>query len=395
MNKQNLQLRANRGLTTDLLKTVAAMIVFFLHGRTFLPEADQMTGCMRWVTYFPAWGGVWLFLILSGYGIGTGFFQGKYPLTGPDGRISFSQTFRFYIGRLLKTAPFYYLYCLLFELFSGHLFFWQNPGIGFKMLTFTFNGNGGINGLGHLWYLSMAVQLYLFMPFLYLGIEFLCKTGKAFAVTFITVLVLGLALRVSLYQAGRDWYTQIYTNCLVNLDLVAAGMLTAKAGSGGLLTIKQHRKEKIKIMGVAVFLVLILYNCSIYAAGAETDFFIYRCVLPSVYIVTSTLLLFVSGCRENDAGTGMVQNVRKIAANVVRWFSRCSYVFYVLHIVVLDYLGKSLATAEWFLKMHPNRQYVSFFAAALGILLPLSAVLTRWNVDLVSRLRKIIGSDTG
>lgn len=207
------------------------MMVFLLHGRIFLPAADQMTGCLRWITYFPAWGGVWLFLILSGYGIGMGFFQKKYLITRQDGKIQIKRIIRFYLGRLLKIAPFYYLYCLLFEVFSGQFFFWQNPVIGFQMLTFTFNGNGGINGLGHLWYLSMAVQLYVFMPLLYIGIEFLCKTGKAFAFLSIAVIMSGMALRVALYQAGRDWYSEIYTSCLVNLDLVAAGMLTAKAVS--------------------------------------------------------------------------------------------------------------------------------------------------------------------
>lgn len=371
------------------------MMVFLLHGRIFLPAADQMTGCLRWITYFPAWGGVWLFLILSGYGIGTGFFQKKYLITGQDGKVQIKRIIWFYLGRLLKIAPFYYLYCLLFEVFSGQFFFWQNPVIGFQMLTFTFNGNGGINGLGHLWYLSMAVQLYVFMPLLYIGIELLCKTGKAFAFLSIAVIMFGMALRVALYQAGRDWYSEIYTSCLVNLDLVAAGMLTAKAVRSGVIAIKEHEKEIIKITGVAGFTGLILYNCYIYAAGTETGFFVYRCILPSAYIVICMLLLSVSTGRRYGADTEIVRKAETVVARTVRWFCGCSFVFYVFHISVLDYLSKSIAATEWFLNMHPNRQYFLFFAVALVILLPLSAVFTRWNADLVRYLKKMSRFDTG
>ncbi|MDE7313231.1 MAG: hypothetical protein K2N87_16690 [Eubacterium sp.] len=53
----SIMVRKNSGLTVDIFKAAAAIIVFLLHGRIFLPAADQMTGCMRWITYFPAWGG--------------------------------------------------------------------------------------------------------------------------------------------------------------------------------------------------------------------------------------------------------------------------------------------------------------------------------------------------
>ncbi|MDE7313230.1 MAG: acyltransferase family protein [Eubacterium sp.] len=344
---------------------------------------------------FSSVGGVWLFLILSGYGIGTGFFQKKYLLTGQDGKVQIKRIIRFYIGRLLKIAPFYYLYCLLFEVFSGQFFFWQNPVISFQMLTFTFNGNGGINGLGHLWYLSMAMQLYVFMPLLYIGIEFLCKTGKAFVFLSIAVIFSGMVMRVALYQAGRDWYSEIYTNCLVNLDLVAAGMLTAKAVSSGVIVIKEHEKETIKIIGVAVFSGLILYNCYIYAAGTETGFFVYRCILPSAYIVICMLLLSASTGRKHGTDTKIIRKIEMAVACTVRWFSKCSFVFYVFHISVLDYLSKSLAATRWFLNMHPNWQYFLFFAVSLVILLPLSAVFTRWNAELVRYLKKMIRFDTG
>ena len=344
---------------------------------------------------FSGVGGVWLFLILSGYGIGTGFFQRKYLLTGQDGKIQIKRIIQFYIGRLIKIAPFYYLYCILFEVFSGQCFFWQNPGIGIQMLTFTFNGNGGINGLGHLWYLSTAMQLYVFMPLIYIGIEFLCKTGKAVAGLSIAVIISGMALRVVLYQAGIDWYSLIYTNCLVNLDLVAAGMLAAKAVCNGITSVKEHVKRRIKIAGTVVFFGIILYNCYIYAMGTENGFFVYRCVLPSVYIVICMLLLSVSTDRKNRTEAGTLQKAETIFADIIRWFSRCSFVFYVFHISVLDYLSKSLATTEWFLNMHPNRQYFLFFAVALVILLPLSEVFTRLNAEMVKYLQKMSGFDTG
>ena len=48
---------------------------------------------------------------------------------------------------------------------------WENPIVLIRMLTFTYNGAPGINGLGHLWYISSAMQLYLIMPAVYLLIR--------------------------------------------------------------------------------------------------------------------------------------------------------------------------------------------------------------------------------
>ena len=77
----------------------------------------------------------------------------------------------FYARRFLKIAPLYYLYCGFFEIVSGQRYLWENPIVLIRMLTFTYNGAPGINGLGHLWYISSAMQLYLIMPAVYLLIR--------------------------------------------------------------------------------------------------------------------------------------------------------------------------------------------------------------------------------
>ena len=70
-------MRRNSGLTSDILKAAAAMMVFLLHGRIFLPAADQMTGCLGWITYFPAWGGGMALFNFVGIWDRYGFFSEK------------------------------------------------------------------------------------------------------------------------------------------------------------------------------------------------------------------------------------------------------------------------------------------------------------------------------
>lgn len=64
----------NRGKSTNILRVVATLFVFLLHGRSYIPRINELPRVINWVTYLPAWAGVWIFLFLSGYGVGCGFF---------------------------------------------------------------------------------------------------------------------------------------------------------------------------------------------------------------------------------------------------------------------------------------------------------------------------------
>lgn len=179
-----------RGMTTSVLRALATLFVFLLHGRSFVPKSTILPYPLDWISFFPAWAGVWIFLFLSGYGIGCGFFSGKYNLLGQNEKLKIGNFVKFYCGRFMKLAPPYYFFCFVYEILSGNPLFWTDIRTMFRIITFTYNGRGGGEAFGHLWYVSMAMQLYLFMPFLFLLIDRF-KKSKTILLLFYGIAIIG------------------------------------------------------------------------------------------------------------------------------------------------------------------------------------------------------------
>ncbi len=66
-----------RGLTSDLLRCAAMMFVFLLHAAIFLDDYVELPYPDEMIASFPAWAGIWIFLILSGFSIELGFLRKK------------------------------------------------------------------------------------------------------------------------------------------------------------------------------------------------------------------------------------------------------------------------------------------------------------------------------
>lgn len=367
--KQKTESIIRNGRSSNILRCMATLFVFLLHGRSYIPKIDELPHLFKWISNFPAWAGVWIFLFLSGYGVGYGFFSGKYILH-KNGRISFLMIIKFYIGRFVKIAPIYYIYCFIFELLSGNTFFWNNGKVLLKMITFTFNGNGGISGLGHLWYISLAMQLYIFMPFIYLIINRLLKNKYAWIFAFYTIVFCGVFCRCYIVNMGYDWYTYSYTNCLVNIDLVILGMLTAKIKLDFIISIKN--RKLIKNIASLIFVSLVMYNCYIYALSTAKHIFIYRCILPTTYAVCSTLILLLSG-------NSLEKKTYNFFDRIINSFSAYSYAFYIWHIAVFRYISSTLVQTTWFSTNNAIIQYIAFFSICFVINMLLAGLSTSFN----------------
>ena len=65
----------------NVLKILATAMVFFCHSWIVCYETFGYTihGLYR-IFITPAWGGVWIFLVVGGYLAGYGFYGGKYSL---------------------------------------------------------------------------------------------------------------------------------------------------------------------------------------------------------------------------------------------------------------------------------------------------------------------------
>ncbi len=350
------------GISSNTLRVIATMFVFLLHGRSYIPKINEMPSPLNWITCFPAWAGVWIFLILSGYAIGCGFSTKRYPLY-ENNELKIRNFVRFYVGRFVKLAPLYYLYCLFFEIFSGKFYFWKNKKYLIEVLTFTFNGNGGISGMGHLWYVSLAMQLYLAMPFLYLIIRAMKKKKVPMMVVYGVVVVSGLFFRTAVVNHGLSWYSKCYTNFLTNIDLVFAGMLIAEMRTS--FTLQLKRPTLYKGGAALLFVLLVLYNCSIYKGATAEQTNVYRCLLPSAYAGICGLLLLLSG-------NGKTLKENSLIRKGIDWMSGHTYTFYIFHIAVFRYLKNTLVKTSGFAEAGVLKQYIVFFLTSFVIVMILA-----------------------
>ena len=198
--KQTTVIERNSVDILNVLRVVATMFVFFLHGRSYIDGVDDGHWLFAMITNFPAWAGVWILFFLSGYLLCKGFFKNRYPIF-EDGKVRPKKLFEFYLRRFLKIAPAYYIYLLLFVVIQANEYFVSSPLTALKLFTFTFNGVGGISGIGHLWYISLAMWFYVFAPFFYQIISKM-KTTRGLVIAFSLTVALGRA-RVC-YSRDKD-----------------------------------------------------------------------------------------------------------------------------------------------------------------------------------------------
>lgn len=351
----------------NMLRCVAILIVFLLHGRSKVPGIGNVHALVGIVTTLPAWSGVWILLFLSGFLLGMNFFSGKYSILRENGKINWREVGRFYKTRFLRIAPLYYGYVLLVEILRGGHEILDNPLLLLRIITFTYNGQNGPGVIGHLWYVSLAMQSYLLAPLVFLAVRRI-RTLKARTGSFFLVLALGLGIRFLFLRLGLSWYTFIYTFLFANLDLLVCGMLLA-----GLC--RELRSEtrgtglRWKVLSVLLFGMLILYNCYLYYIKTVIYLTIYRILLPSVYMLLLAFLLLVWLPRD-----GQTRPERRIWG-VVDLFSRKSYAFYILHVSVLGYI-RSVMTDHGLFSGNAYWDYLVFFGASFVLTCLLSALIT-------------------
>ncbi|WP_239470776.1 acyltransferase family protein [Archangium violaceum] len=209
----------------DTLRAVAILLVFAYHYRVFVSG----TPTFGWASTV-GWTGVDLFFVLSGYLIGNQLFAG----------IAKGKTLSlkaFYIRRLLRTLPNYYvvlaLYFALPTVMGG-----RPPPPLWRFLTFTQNlGLQPGTAFSHAWSLCIEEQFYLLLPLLILGaLHFggsLSKRAAWFALT--SLILAGIALRgVLWFQYGqepggvdRGYYPNIYYSSFCRFDEFLPGVAIA------------------------------------------------------------------------------------------------------------------------------------------------------------------------
>lgn len=359
--------KRDSGISSGLLCLTALGLVFLQNGRSCIPKISELSGPISRITNVPVWVGVWILLVLIGYRVGCGFFTSRYILYGDD-ELKIRKFFRFYLGRLVRMAPLYYVYCFLFEIFSGNFYFLQNRKQLIEVLTFLYTGNEGVDGICHLWLVSLLMQTYLIMPFIYVLIFELKKKKVPLIATYGIVTVAGFCVRAVFMSRGCDWYANNYTIFLANVDLVFVGMLVAEIRSTFSVHLKKPTLYKI---GMALLLVVLTVYIGYLSVGmTEAQFRTYTCLVPTAYAVICGLLLLLSG-------SGRTVTAGSLLYRLINWLCGHTYSFYIFHVAVLLYLKEWMTQNEWFVRASAEKQCVSFFL--IGALCTLViAVLFNW-----------------
>jgi peptidoglycan/LPS O-acetylase OafA/YrhL len=294
--------------------------------------------------------GIWIFLCLSGYLIGKGFFSGKYTL-------HFKGILRFYRNRILRIVPLYLFIIVLtsFTVYRETGVHWESLG---KLLTFTatdFISLGGYNG--NLWTISLLMQFYLIVPAIYFLTQWLYKKRIPFVFPFIITVITGLGIRQYLFQryAFVDMYTYIvyiYTPLLANFDMLFFSFLL----NYGIGQIKNSTCtgffNKYVSMGLLIFLYLLTgYYSGIIDHSYNNYSKLFIFYLPVITYISIGYFIVTSEIPNPQnhfyiPGTKFITRMFLPLAVVLDRLAILSFGIYIWHWPVMDYFSLHVAIGD-------------------------------------------------
>jgi len=301
----------------DGLRGIAILMVTMWH---FIPALLKI---------FPAWAGVDLFFVLSGYLI-TGRLL--------DSRNQPGYFSRFYRNRALRILPLYY--ALVIPFLAAIPLFAQEKNLPvlaiykdhwFSFLIFTQNWTFIIFGrprdltLLPLWSLAVEEQFYLLWPLLI----FLVPKARVLRNIFIGCILLVLLVRSGFYLYHPGSGDDIYYNTFFRMDGLVAGALLCQLHRSGI------KIDSRWIKGVALALLAICLACCI-AIGNTLH---YNAFFPTAgYTV---LALFFACVLHLVAQPGGVL-ARFCNLAFLRFCGKISYSLYLIQVPVMLLIGNRL-----------------------------------------------------
>lgn len=314
----------------DKLRIAATFLVFFLHSLLFTGKNFPMMDILKdsggyFIFFTPAWGGVWIFFVLSGFLAGVSWLSGRYNLTR-DGVIKYykRKIYRIYIPTVFFIG---------FAVLVANPSFLEDWHIVFSILTSTYNGRPGFFGMGATWYVFSLMWLYFMVPVL-------CLIYSKYSryVVFGVSLVFGLLMRIFWFYSGDDWCI-MYTFPICNIDLFACGFGVAYWHDDIKVQVKKcYRFSLLFFMGG-----LIVSNAYIIAFNWHLEF--YQYFFPTLYLILSCLYLWLFRI---DAGR---LHLADIVKKYLKKFSNISFEFYLFHSLIFglicSHVGGHSAIGQW------------------------------------------------
>jgi peptidoglycan/LPS O-acetylase OafA/YrhL len=205
-----------RGL--DLLRAAAILLVLMSHYTGFVSRAPTF-GVVGKV----GWAGVDLFFVLSGYLIGN-------QLLAPAARGEPVSLKTFFVRRLLRTLPNYYVVLAVYWLCPGPPLGGSSMADPWRFLTFTQNfGLAYGQTFTHSWSLCIEEQFYLLLPLVVLALARIGFPVRLAWGLLVGAIVAGMATRAAAYALnGHDAFmAEVYYSSFCRADELLPGVAIA------------------------------------------------------------------------------------------------------------------------------------------------------------------------
>jgi len=205
-----------RGL--DLLRAAAILLVLMSHYMGFVSHAPTF-GVVGQV----GWAGVDLFFVLSGYLIGN-------QLLAPAARGEPPALKSFFVRRLLRTLPNYYVVLAVYWLLPGPPLGGSGMAAPWRFLTFTQNfGLAYGQTFTHSWSLCIEEQFYLLLPLVVLALARIGFPVRLAWGLLAGAIAAGMATRAAAYALhGHDAFmAEVYYSSFCRADELLPGVAIA------------------------------------------------------------------------------------------------------------------------------------------------------------------------
>jgi peptidoglycan/LPS O-acetylase OafA/YrhL len=300
----------------DVLRFFAFFLVFLSHtvpgAEAFWSQTPLPHAAVNWIVGLAAGGafGVDLFFALSSFLITTLLLREREAVGSVD-------VTAFYLRRILRIWPLYFVFLLVVTPLMSHLLPDENMPLKYTLAFLLLAGNWACvlwgyphSVAGPLWSVSMEEQFYLAWPWI------VRRWALNLVAVALVLLAVSFAARVYLVVGGAI-HPQIWCNTLARLDPIACGALLAVVAT----------RREIALTG-AMRAVLLLFAIVVLAiAGRYGDFTGIRSLItfPAVTAACVALILATLGSPMLSAHTPVLR--------ALIYLGRISYGLYVFHLM--------------------------------------------------------------
>jgi peptidoglycan/LPS O-acetylase OafA/YrhL len=326
--------------------------------------------------------GMDLFFLLSGFLIGSILLR-SIATTGVQ------HIRRFYLRRIFRTFPSYYLVLTFLVVAFGltanqrHHLAWEYVyGTNFLPLdrgqTVMFWG----------WSLALEEQFYLTVPFLFLVLKRLRTVQTRLAL--VTALwVAALVVRLVIFYRGAPWndmelYGKVYFRTHTRFDLLVAGIMIAivheRWGKDIAVWLKApFHRVLLALPALACFWILVRSTAELPDHAQIIRMFLWGTVTSIMYFGLVPLALY---------GDGWI--VRALSLPVFRRLATLGYGVYLVHIPIIDHImvpaGRAAQTRHWSMLFVWPAALTATFLLSLLVAYALHIVVEKPSLRLRDRL---------